>query len=116
MRIAVVATDNYVQGPGEGKTVFLVETEPSPQIIEEYENPALKATSTRGIWMIKSAMDRGARALIVAEAGSPAFNFIQGKADLFLGRGLTVSEAIKSYVEGKLQRLDSPTHVQMHHH
>ncbi len=116
MRIAVVETDNQVEGPGEGKTVVLVETAPSPHVIEEYENPALKATSTRGIWMIKSAIDRGAEAIIVAEAGAPAFNFIRGKATLYMGREMSVTDAINAFTEGKLPRLDSPSHEHMQHH
>lgn len=116
MRIAVVESDNYVEGPGEGKNVVLVETEPTPHVIEEYENPALRATSTRGIWMIKSAVDRGAKAIIVAEAGSPAFNFIRGKALLYFGGGMTVSDAINAFVAGSLKELNSPTHEHMQHH
>ncbi|EQD49165.1 dinitrogenase iron-molybdenum cofactor biosynthesis protein [mine drainage metagenome] len=78
MRIAVAATSDFVDGPGEGSSVIIFETEPSPNIIEQYENPALKASAAGGIWMIRSAMDRGVKALIVSEAGPPAFTFLEG--------------------------------------
>ena len=73
MKVAVVETNLIVEGPGEGQTVQIYETEPAPRGVEEYQNPALTATTTRGIWMLKSAMEKGATAIVVAEAGSPAF-------------------------------------------
>ncbi len=119
MRIAVAATDEFVDGPGEGSTVIIFETEPSPSIVEQYENPALKASAARGIWMIRSTLDRGVKALIVSEAGAPAFTFLKDKADLYLGRGMKVNEAVSEFVNGKLPKMTSPTHEHgngSHHH
>ncbi|MCL5793474.1 MAG: hypothetical protein M1138_01385, partial [Candidatus Thermoplasmatota archaeon] len=87
MKVAVVETNLIVEGPGEGQTVQIYETDPAPRVVEEYQNPALTATTTRGIWMLKSAMEKGATAIVVAEAGSPAFNFTKGKAVLYSGAG-----------------------------
>ena len=116
MKVAVVETDLIVEGPGEGQTVQIYETEPAPRVVEEYQNPALTATTTRGIWMLKSAMEKGATAIVVAEAGSPAFNFTKGKAVLYSGAGMHVDTAIKALVDGKLPKMDGPTHEHGHGH
>ncbi|MEM0157319.1 MAG: diguanylate cyclase [Thermoplasmataceae archaeon] len=114
MKVAVVETNQIVEGPGEGEKVQIYETEPVPRVVEEYQNPALMATTTRGIWMLKSAMEKGATAIVVAEAGSPAFNFTQGKAVLYSGAGMRVDTAIKALVDGKLPKMDRATHEHGH--
>lgn len=116
MRIALVSTDDHIDGPGEGSLVSIYETEPSVRLLEQYENPALRATTTRGIWMLKSALDKGATAIVVAEAGSPAFNYLKGKAELYLGKGKSVSEALTELANGKLPKLTAPTHEHGHGH
>lgn len=114
MKVAVVETNLIIEGPGEGQTVQIYETEPALKLVEEYQNPALKATTTRGIWMLKSVMEKGATAIVVAEAGSPAFNFTKGKAVLYSGAGMKVDAAIKALVDGKLPKMDGPTHEHGH--
>ncbi len=116
MKVAVVETNQIVEGPGEGETVQIYETEPAPRVVEEYRNPALTATTTRGIWMLKSAMERGATAIVVAEAGAPAFNFTKGRAVLYSGAGMHVDMAIKAFVDGKLPKMDRATHDHGHSH
>ncbi|MCL4314877.1 MAG: diguanylate cyclase [Candidatus Thermoplasmatota archaeon] len=116
MKIAVCETEGRVEGPGEAANIRIYETTPSLDMIEEYANPALKATAARGVWMLRSALDRGASAIIVAEAGAPAFSFLKGKAELFLGNGMEVESALEGFLDGTLPRLDKPTHEGHNHH
>ncbi|MHB1708145.1 MAG: NifB/NifX family molybdenum-iron cluster-binding protein [Thermoplasmataceae archaeon] len=104
-----------VSGPGEGLEVRIYDTGKETKLLDTYENPALKATSARGIWMLRSAMDRGAEAMIVSGAGAHAFTFAKGKLKIYLGAGLSVAEAISSFMNGKLSELTAPTHEHGHH-
>ncbi len=75
MKIAVPVTDNMVSGPGEGLEIRIYDAGKEIKLLDTYENPALKAASARGIWMLRSAIDRGAAAIILSGAGAPAFIF-----------------------------------------
>jgi predicted Fe-Mo cluster-binding NifX family protein len=116
MKIAVCETEGMIDGPGEAANIVIYETTPNIKIVERYENPALKATAARGIWMLRSAIERGANIIIVAEAGPPAFSFLKGKAELFLGKNMKVESAVEDFLKGNLQKLDKPTHEAMHNH
>ena len=116
MKVAVPVTENKVSGPGEGMEVRIYDTNDDMKLLDTYENPALKAQSARGIWMLRSAIERGAEAIIVSEAGAPAFSYTKGKLKLYFGRGLNVAEALSSFKAGRLSELTVPTHEHGHHH
>jgi predicted Fe-Mo cluster-binding NifX family protein len=116
MKIALPETDGIVSGPGEAKIIRIYETEPSISLLEQYENPALTAPSARGIWMLRSALDRGASIIIVSGIGSHAFDFLEGKGDLYIAAGMGIEEAVENFKSGKLPKLEHPNHESGHHH
>lgn len=118
MKVAIPVTDGYVDGPGEGLKVQIYEVESGQhRLVEEYDNPALKAIAARGAHMLKSAIDRGVDALIVAEMGPPGFRLIQSyKIKAYLGNGLHVNEALEKLIKGELEEIKRPTHEEHHHH
>lgn len=116
MKIALTETGGMVSGPGEAKMVRVYETEPSLKLLEQYENPAITAPSARGIWMLRSALDRGASTIIVSGIGSHAFDFLEGKGELYIAAGLSSDEAVESFRNGKLPRLEHPNHESGHNH
>ena len=117
MKVAIPVTNGYVDGPGEGLVVQIYEVENGQyKLIEEYENPALKATAVRGAHMLKSAIDRGVNAIIVAEMGPPAFRLIQNyRIKAYLGEGLDVKTALEKLIKNELPELNGPTHEEHHH-
>ncbi len=117
MKVAVTVTDGMVEGPGESKEVEIYSLENgSISLVEKYENPALKAEHTRGIFMIKSAMERKCDSLIFAEAGAPAFNFVKGKMKIYSGRGMKSSEAVLKFSKNELPEMTGPTETGHHMH
>ena len=116
MRIAIPSEDGYVGGPGESKEVEIYSLENNKiEFIERYENPALTAEHTRGIFMIKSAMERGCEILILGEAGAPAFNYVRGKLKIYNGAGMKTQEAANELVNGNLKEMIQPTENGNHH-
>ncbi|BDC18015.1 NifB/NifX family molybdenum-iron cluster-binding protein [Acidianus sp. HS-5] len=116
MRIAIPTTNGRVDGPGEGEDVLIYEINGDDiKLVEKYENPALKATAARGARMLKSALDKGVNAVIVAEIGPPGVRLLKGKAKIYLAEGLTVEEALEKFKRGELQETDKPTHEEHHH-
>ncbi|MGP6239842.1 NifB/NifX family molybdenum-iron cluster-binding protein [Cuniculiplasma sp. SKW4] len=116
MRIAIPSEDGYVGGPGESREVEIYSVEDKvSKFIERYENPALKAEHTRGIFMIKSAMEKGCEILILGEAGAPAFNFTKGRIKIYNGKGMKTEEAINSFLNGNLKEMTGPTEHGNHH-
>ena len=115
MKIAIPVTDNMVSGPGEGQEVRIYDAGKEIKLLDTYENPALKATSARGIWMLRSAIDHGAVAIILSGAGAPAFTFTKGKLKIYLGAELSVDDALSLFRDGKLSELTTPTHEHGHH-
>ena len=116
MKIALTETEGVVSGPGEAKMVSIYETEPSLKLIEQYENPAITAPSARGIWMLRSALDRGASTMIVSGIGSHAFEFLKDKGNLYIAAGMSSDEALENFRRGKLPKLEHPNHEPGHHH
>lgn len=115
MKVAIPVTNGYVDGPGEGLEVIIYEIKDGkPYLVERYENPALKATAARGAHMLKSALDKGVNAVIVAEIGPPGVRLLKGKAKIYLAPGLKVEEALDKLIKGELIETDKPTHE--HHH
>jgi len=114
MRVAVPVTDGVVDGPGEGEVVRIYEVGSDVKLIEEYENPAKYAMAARGVHMLKSALERGAEAFIVAEIGPPGLRYLESKAKIYLGKGYPVELALERFMKGELPEIKEPTHG--HHH
>jgi len=117
MRVAVPVTNEYVDGPGEGLSVQIYEVENGQyKLIEEYENPALRAMAARGAHMLKSAIDKGVDAFIVAEMGPPGIRLLQSyKIKAYLAEGLDVKTALEKLMKNELPELNRPTHEERHH-
>ncbi len=116
MRIAIPATREMVSGPGEADEVVIYESEPVPAIVERFVNPALTAISAPGIQMLRSAIERKSKALIVAEIGPHAFDYARGRIDLYNGSGLSAEEAVKKLISGNLQKMSEASHPLHRHH
>lgn len=118
MKVAIPVTNGYVDGPGEGLKVQIYELDGGQyKLVEEYDNPALRAMTARGAHMLKSAIDRGVQAFIVAEMGPPGFRLLQNyKIKAYLAEGLEVKEALERMLRNELQEIVKPTHEEHHHH
>ena len=115
MRIAVPVTEGFVDGPGEGREVFVFDIGEEAVLVEKYENPALTAQSARGIWMLRSAMDRQVENLIVSGIGQHAFSVSKGNLRFYHAEGMKVEEAVDQMRKGELPELTEPNHNHMHH-
>ncbi|BCS93827.1 hypothetical protein L3N51_00573 [Metallosphaera sp. J1] len=115
MKVAVPVTNGMIDGPGEGLTVRIYEVDEKIRLIEEYENPALKATAARGIYMLRSALDKGVTAFVVAEIGPPGVRFLEGKAKIYIAEG-RVEDALDKLIKGELMETHEPTHGEHHGH
>ena len=116
MRIAIPVTDGMVDGPGEAKEVVIYESDPTPTVVDRFVNPATSAISSPGIWMLRSAVERNCKAIIVSEIGPHAFDYARGRIDLYNGRGLSAEEAAGKIVSGSMAKMTGPTHHQHLHH
>jgi predicted Fe-Mo cluster-binding NifX family protein len=86
------------------------------KLIDRYENPALKATSTRGIHMLKSVLGKNVDAIIVAEIGEPGVRFLKNKIKIYYSNNLNEDEAMESYIHGNLEEITLPTHEAPHNY
>lgn len=110
MKVAIPVTDNKVGRPGEALEVHIYQiNENEIKLLEKHENPALKATGDRGLYMLKLAIDKGAKAIIVSDIRPPGVEFLKGKAKIYLARGLTVNEALQKLIKGELVETDKAT-------
>lgn len=109
MIIAVPVTGNQPSGPGEAMEVVLYDTSTGMEV-ERYQNPALTATSGRGIAMIRSVMERKADALVVGGIGQHAFEVARRNIRVLNGAGLTLEQIIHSAANGSLHELSAPNH------
>ena len=116
MRVAVPVTNGFVDGPGEGEEVYVYDLSPEPKLVEKYPNPAITAVSARGIWMLRSALDRNVEKLIVSGVGQHAFTVVDGKLKFYHADGMKVEDAVATFIEDKLPELTEPNHVHGHHH
>ncbi|AWR96394.1 diguanylate cyclase [Acidianus sulfidivorans JP7] len=115
MKVAIPVTNGIVDGPGEGEEVHIYEISDNKiNLVEKYENPALKATAARGAHMLKSVLDRGVNAVIVAEIGPPGVRLLRGKVKIYLGEGMREEEALEKLIKGELKETDKPTHGEHH--
>lgn len=110
-RVAIPVSGENITGPGEGLEVHIYEIDNGKyKLIEKYENPALKASMTRGIHMLKSALDKKVDAIIVSEIGEPGVRFLKGKMKIYYSNNLNENDALDYYVNGKLGEIETGTH------
>ncbi|BBL47482.1 MULTISPECIES: NifB/NifX family molybdenum-iron cluster-binding protein [Metallosphaera] len=115
MKVAIPVTNGMVDGPGEGLKVRIYEVDKEVKLLEEYDNPALTAMAARGIYMLRSALDKGVTAFIVAEIGPPGVRFLEGKAKIYLAEG-KVEDVLNKLIKGELKETHEPTHGEHHSH
>lgn len=115
MIIAVPVKGNITSGPGEASEIAIVDTSKG-KVIERYPNPALTATSGRGIAMVRSALDRKAEALVVGGIGEHALSFAMRYLKVFNGSGVTLDELTGENGLENLPELLQATHGGHHHH
>lgn len=114
MIIGVPVTGNKPSGPGEAEEVVLLDTA-SGKEVERYQNPALTATSGRGIAMIRSLLERKVEAMVVAGIGEHAFEVARRTLRVMSGEGLTLEEIMQKARDGSLHDLTGPNHGEHHH-
>lgn len=115
MKIGIPVTGDRASGPGEAMEVVIVDTS-TGQELERYENPALTATSARGIMMVRSVVDRGAEALVVGGIGQHALDYARQKLKVMGAVDMTVPEIVRALNSGKLVELHHPNHEGHHSH
>ena len=117
VKVGIPVNGSNISGPGEGAEVHIFEIENTKyKLIDRYENPALKATSTRGIHMLKSVLGKNVDAIIVAEIGEPGVRFLKNKIKIYYNNNLNEDEAMESYIHGNLEEITLPTHEAPHNY
>jgi predicted Fe-Mo cluster-binding NifX family protein len=115
-RVGIPVNGSNISGPGEGKEVHIFEVENTRyKLIDSYENPALKATSMRGIHMLKSVLSKDVNAIIVTEIGEPGIRFLKNKIKIYYANNMNENEVLEFYIQGKLEEVTLPTHESPHH-
>ena len=115
MILAVPVKGNITSGPGEAEEIAIVDTAVG-KVSDRYPNPALTATSARGIAMVRSALDRRAEGLVVGGIGEHALTYAMGRMKVYNGSGLTLDDLTKPSSENNLTELLQATHTGSHHH
>lgn len=65
--------------------------------------------------MLKSAIDKGVNAVVVAEMGPPGFRFLQRyNVKAYLGMGLDAKTALEKLIKNELLEITQPTHGERH--
>ncbi len=114
MKFAIAATGDKVSGPGEATEILVYSLEDTSELLEIYENPAHKATSARGIAMLRSVLDRGVEKLVISGIGEHAFKYASGKVVLLNGRGMSTDQILRAMSEGTLKPINGSTHSLSH--
>ncbi|MGC8949042.1 MAG: NifB/NifX family molybdenum-iron cluster-binding protein [Thermoprotei archaeon] len=116
MKVAVPVTNGYVSGPGEGLEVHVYEIEGNIiKFLEKYANPASKAITAKGIYMIRSILERNVNAIIVTEIGQHGFKMLSGKVTVYLAPQIRVEDALSKLIKNELQMIDKPIHEHHFH-
>lgn len=116
MKIAIPVEHGLIGGPGESSEILILDSDSDNAIVEKYENPALTASSARGISMINSVLDRGAEVLILGHIGQHAFSYAASRLKIYSATDMDVETAIREFKEGRLQILKEALHGSGHHH
>lgn len=116
MKFAVAVTSGTVSGPGEAMEIRVYDTESQSNPVEIYENPALTATTARGISMLKSVIDRGVTRLVISGIGDHAMQYAKGRLELLGAPGMTVDQVLELVDKGELGEITGATHHGSHDH
>ncbi|MGE9811030.1 NifB/NifX family molybdenum-iron cluster-binding protein [Ferroplasma acidiphilum] len=115
-KVGLPVNGSNVSGPGEGAEIHIFEVEHTKyKLVESYENPAIKATTTRGIHMLKSVLSKHVDAIIVSEIGAPGVNFLKNKIKIYYANNMNENEAMEFYINSKLEEIAIATHESPHH-
>lgn len=115
MKVAVASTNGFVSGPGEAEEVHIYNVDGyNYNLIEKYDNPAKYATHARGVFMLRSALEKGVDAIIVSEIGGPGFRYVAGKIKVYIFEG-SEADALRKLINGELVEAIAPTHEHGHH-
>ncbi len=110
MKFAIAASGDRVSGPGEATEILVYSMEGSSDLLEIFENPAIKATSARGIAMINSVIEKGVEKLVISGIGDHAFKYASGRIELLDGRGMSTDQALSAFSKNGLKVITKPTH------
>jgi predicted Fe-Mo cluster-binding NifX family protein len=111
------AGEKYNLSPHFGRAPYfaLVEVDGNEyRVLEVIENPHVKHEHGRGAGVIDLVTSRGVNALIVQGIGYSAFNLLRERgvrvysAPETLEGLITLEEAVKMFVEGKLEEAEGP--------
>lgn len=114
MIIAVPVTGNHPSGPGEAQEILIYDAAEGKEI-ERYPNPALTATSARGIAMLRSVIERNVDALVVSGIGEHAMTYAKGRLKILNGAGMSLDELLRRASKNDLVELIDATHTGHHH-
>jgi predicted Fe-Mo cluster-binding NifX family protein len=110
MKIAVTSIDGTMEGKVDerfGRCRKVVIYDPETQTIEAVDNNTnMGLPQGAGIQTAQNVLNAGARALISGHLGPKAFQVLSTAGiDVYLAIGMTVSEALSQFKEGKLTKL-----------
>ncbi|MCY0860143.1 MAG: diguanylate cyclase [Sulfolobaceae archaeon] len=116
MKVAIASTNGMVSGPGEAEEVHIYEINGSDiKLLDSYENPAKYKEYARGVYMLRSVMDKEVDAVVLSEIGGPGFRYVAGKIKVYIFEG-SENEALKKLMNNELVEAKAPTHEHGHHH
>ena len=113
MKIAITSVDGTMEGPLDerfGRCRKLVLYDPETKSFEVMDNTvSMSSPQGAGIQTSQNVINSGAKAVISGHLGPNAYRVLKAAdIDIFTASGVTVSEAIKAFEEGRLPRLDGP--------
>lgn len=117
MLVCATVNDNIVDDLGDSKEIVLMEVSGNEyRIVERYENPAVKATLTKGIHTINSAIEKHASAIITAGIGGPGFRYAKGRIKIYASGARKVDTVMNDFINGTLEETNEATHEGGPHH
>ena len=113
MKIAVTAeNDNGFESnvnPHFGRSPYFAIVDTDNNEVELVKNEAARASGGAGVSAAQLISDRGVEVLISGSVGPKAYTALStGNIDMYIAKGGTVSQAVKSFQEGSLSQLTSP--------
>lgn len=74
------------------------------------KNPSSKASGGAGVSAVEFLSENNVKVVITGNVGPKAMRALQAaNIEVYDGTGNSVEEAVKSYLEGKLKKVDEPT-------
>jgi predicted Fe-Mo cluster-binding NifX family protein len=110
MKIAITSIDGTMQGMlderfGRAKKIIIYDTDTKTQTVTD-NTVNLNAAQGAGIQSAQNILNEGAAAVISGHLGPNAFKVLQEAGiGIYSASGLTVSDALKAFEQGKLEKL-----------